>query len=440
IMAFVHCGSEECVKSEQLDLFTIAPTQTSIEKSLYVEIPLLSALSESAPIEFYIVGNGEDYLDLNNTLLYIVCKIIKADGSTIAHGAKVGLINYPVVSIFSQVDITVGDCLISQSNHCYPYRAYIESILNYSRETLDTQFSTGLVYRDTPGEHEDFDLDGDNEGFKKRNVFTAFSRKVELMGRLHAGLFFQEKLMLNGVDVKIKLIRNKDEFCLLSGDADERYKLKIISTLLFVKKVKVSPRVRLSHAEALLMANTKYPIDRVGMKVLSIAAGSCVCNQENLFLGQLPKLIVIGFVDNDSFSGVYHKNPFNFKHYNINFVALYMDGEQVPVKPLQPDFQTGNAIREYCNLIQAAGKHLKYRLLVINRENFCKGYTLFRFDLTPDQECSDHYSLIKTGKLRAEIRFAEPLPSMVNMILYAVFDNVIEINQRRNILFDYIIV
>lgn len=52
------------------------------------------------------------------------------------------------------------------------------------------------------------------------------------------------------------------------------------------------------------------------MKVFSIVAGSLVSNQENLFLRQLSKLLVIGFEDNDSF----------------NFVAWYLNGEQVPAK------------------------------------------------------------------------------------------------------------
>ncbi|KYO39820.1 hypothetical protein Y1Q_0006698 [Alligator mississippiensis] len=110
---------------------------------------------------------------------------------------------------------------------------------------------------------------------------------------------------------------------------------------------------------ALLMANAKYPVDCMGMKVFSIPAGSRVSNQENLFLGQLPKLIVIGFMDNDAFSRNYAKNPFNFKHYNINFVALYIDGDQTPTKPLQPDFENGNCMREYMQLVKTAGKHTK---------------------------------------------------------------------------------
>ncbi|XP_030420927.1 uncharacterized protein F54H12.2-like [Gopherus evgoodei] len=402
-MAFVHCGSEECTKSE-LDLFQIAPTQTSIEKSIYIEVPPLSAVTESAPIDFFIAGNGIDYMDLNNTLLYLCCKIVKGDGTELAADAEVGLVNYPVASIFSQLDVTLGDRLVSQSNNCYPYRAFIESVLNYSDDTLATQFSAGLFYKDTAGQHEKTELDGENLGFVKRAKLTAQSRTVELLGHLHSDLFFQEKLLLNGVDVKIKLTRSKDAFCLM-GSAAEGFKLRIVSASLFVKKVRVAPGVRLGHAEALLAANAKYPVDR--------------------------------FVDNDAFSGSYTKNPFHFKHYDINFVALYVDGEQVPTKPLQPDFEAGRCVREYMNLVQTAGKHMKDRSLLIDREEFAQGYTLFAFDLSPDQECADHYSLIKTGNLRAEIRFGRALTVTVNMIVYGVFDNVIEINQRRNVLFDY---
>ncbi|XP_060092529.1 uncharacterized protein F54H12.2-like [Heteronotia binoei] len=430
-MAFIHSGSEECAKSE-LDLFQIAPTQTSIERCLYIEFPPLAALSESAPLDFFIAGNGDDYMDLNNTLLYLCFKIVKEDGTNLDRNARVSLVNYPIASIFSQLDVTLGDRLILQSHNTYPYRGFIEAVLNYSNDTLNIQFSAGLFYKDTAAQHVSTTLDGNNKGFVKRAALAAGSRKIDLLGQLHSDLFFQEKLLLNGVDVKIKLTRSKHTFCLMADDLNRGCKLNILSASLFVKKVRVAPGVRLGHAEVLFTANAKYPLDRMGIKVFSIPAGSRVSNQENLFLGQLPKLLVIGLVDNKSFSGAHNKNPFNLKHYDINFFALYLDGEQVPTKPLQPDFEGGNCVKEYMQLVQATGKHMKDRSLLVNCEEFAQGYMLFAFDLSPD-----HYSSIKTENLRAEVRFARVLPHTVNMIVYGVFDNVIEINHRRNVLFDY---
>ncbi|XP_066469229.1 uncharacterized protein F54H12.2-like [Tiliqua scincoides] len=312
--------------------------ETSIEGSVYVEVPPLTAVTESSSLEFFIAGNGEDYLDLNNTLLYLRCKIVKEDGGNIDRQAEVALVNYPIASIFSQLDVTLGDRLISQSNNCYPYRAFIESVLNYSEDALSSQFSAGMFYKDTPGEHDSADMDGQNQGFIKRAGLTAESRKIELMGHLHADLFFQEKLLLNGVDVKIKLTRSKDRFCMMTDDANVKYRLKLLTASLFVKKVRVAPGVRLGHAEALLTATAKYPVDRVSMKVFSLPVGSRVSNQENLFLGQLPKMVVIGLVDNDAFSGTFSKNPFNFKHYDINFFAIYLSGNNETQQTMEMNF------------------------------------------------------------------------------------------------------
>ncbi|MGH0179430.1 UNVERIFIED_CONTAM: hypothetical protein FKN15_001615 [Acipenser sinensis] len=119
------------------------------------------------------------------------------------------------------------------------------------------------------------------------------------------------------------MVRASDTFCLMS-DAAEAFKLKILEASRYIKKVKIAPEVRTGQAQALMTSNTKYPIDRVAMKVFSVPRGSRVCNQENLFLGQLPKFVVIGLTDNNAFSGFYAKNPFNFKHFAGNFIATSM--------------------------------------------------------------------------------------------------------------------
>ena len=197
-MSLLHDMSEECVKSK-LDLFTIPMTQTAIEKNTYVEVPPISAISDTAPLEFFIAGNGEDYIDLNNTLVYLRIKIRSPDGGAIADGANVGLIHYPGATIFSQVDISLGDRLISQSSNTYPYRSIIDCLMNYDKHTLETLFSARLFYKDTAGHMDVVDPADTNEGLTKRATFTNTSNVVELLTPIHSDIFFQEKLMLNGV-------------------------------------------------------------------------------------------------------------------------------------------------------------------------------------------------------------------------------------------------
>ena len=194
-MSLIHNHSEECVKTEmktELDLFTVPYTQTSIEKSTFVEIPPVSAITDTGPLEFYISSSGEDYLDLNNTYLYTRVRIVNHDGTNLANDAVMGFINYPGCTLFSQVDIMLGDRLITQSSNTYPYHGIIECLINYGKHTLDTQFSPGLFCKDTSGHMDSLAIDGDNEGLVERASHTVTSRIVELIAPVHSDLFFQD--------------------------------------------------------------------------------------------------------------------------------------------------------------------------------------------------------------------------------------------------------
>jgi hypothetical protein len=54
--------------------------------------------------------------------------------------------------------------------------------------------------------------------------------------------------------------------------------------------------------------------------------------------------------------------------------------------------------------------------LVITREEYAQGNTLFGFDLTPDMSEVGAFQLIKQGNLRVEIHFAEALTATINVI------------------------
>ena len=79
----------------------------------------------------------------------VKCKITKGNGQNLAEAEKVSVTNYPVSSLFSQVDIPLGGKVISSSTNTYPYRAYIETLLNYSKEAENTQLGVCLFYKDT---------------------------------------------------------------------------------------------------------------------------------------------------------------------------------------------------------------------------------------------------------------------------------------------------
>jgi len=147
-MAFVHPQSCECAKSE-LDLFAVPQTQTSIESGTWIEYNPISALAHGLPIEFNVLGSGQDYIDLANTQLYVKAKITRANDVDIDNTDHVSPVNLTLHSLFSEVDFKLGDTVISSTNNMYPYRAYLETLLSYGQDAKKSQLTSALYYKDT---------------------------------------------------------------------------------------------------------------------------------------------------------------------------------------------------------------------------------------------------------------------------------------------------
>jgi hypothetical protein len=77
----------------------------------------------------------------------------------------------------------------------------------------------------------------------------------------------------------------------------------------------------MGHLKALEKTSCKYPVRRVVVKVDTVPTGNMTGVNGNMFVGQLPKRFVIACVDSDALNGAIGKNPFDFKHYKINFCS-----------------------------------------------------------------------------------------------------------------------
>ena len=72
----------------------------------------------------------------------------------------------------------------------------------------------------------------------------------------------------------------------------------------------------------------------------------------------------------------------------------------------------------------------------IDREEYPNGYALYAFDLSPDLTDSESFSLARQGTVRVDMTFGEALASTVTIVSYAEFENIIEIDRNRNVVFD----
>jgi hypothetical protein len=89
------------------------------------------------------------------------------------------------------------------------------------------------------------------------------------------------------------------------------------------------------------------------------------------------------------------------------------------------------------SLFSGTGKQQKVEGTDIARSDFDGGYALYAFDLTPDMSDDGHFNLTRDGSVRIDMKFGTALAQTINVIVYAEFENVIEIDRNRAIIFDY---
>ena len=438
-MAFIHPHSCECVKSE-LDLFSVPPTQTSIEAGAWIEYNPISSLADGTPIEFTVGGSGQDYIDLASTQLYVQAQVLRANDAAIDDTNLVAPTNLFMHSLFSEVDVKLNDTLVTSTTNMYPYRAYLETLLSYGPAAKKSQLTCAMYYKDSAGQMEACDPTADpvvNAGMVRRHGLIAASRVVDMIGPLHNDLFFQDKFLPNDVTIRVRLICSKNSFCLMSGEAGAAYKVKILSCKLLVRKAKINASVFLAHAKAVELNNFRYPLRRAITKSFTIARGHLTYSQEAVISGQLPTRLVVGLVSNSAFNGAFAENPYNFKNYDLTQLKVTLDGQQSQIRPIETNFATHQYVNAYMSLFSGLNKQGRDEGTDIERTDYPSGYTLYALNLTPDLGETSHFQLTREGSLRIDLRFNTPLPVTVNVVVYCEFENVLEVDRNRSVLFDF---
>jgi hypothetical protein len=440
----------ECSKSE-LDLFEPRFVQTAVDESHVTELSSVGAITHGSTIEFVVPGS-EDYVDLSDTYIVVQCKIAKSDGSNIAAATNVGPINYLGATMWSRVDVQLGDCCVTRPHNFYAYQSYITNLLTYGQDSKNTALQMSMWHKDK-GTLDTAD-NTKNAGLATRTTLFAESAVVEICTRVHANVCDQPKCIPSNLDVRFRFTPNNDAFVLMAcGTKSEnndtvpddtaaladKAQLVIVKANLYVKKQRVSPSLRLAHE--MVMRQHKHPalihVRTMDVKMVTVQQGQPVLLSDNLNLGQLPLRIVVCMVDDRALNGSYLYNPLAFKHNNVNYLALNVDGRIVPTKPFQPTFHTkggGLYTRDYLSMFAHCGMTLCDHGNDISYDDYSKGYAIWVFDVTRDASAfSSHSSTTQSGTVRLDLKFAKALDKAVDVIVLGEFEETIEIDANRNV-------
>ena len=439
MMALLHESSAEASTSN-LSLFEVPHTQTSIQQTRYVSYYPLSDTKSGSVIEFNIDGQNNEYTDLSKTRLQVKLKVTKSNGDILLPTNNVGPVNNFIHSLFSQIEVSMNGTQVSSPTNTYAYRAYTDSLLNYTTAVKNSQLSSSLYYSDTSGHMNDPDaLAGSNAGLLERATYIAESKTLDLQCVLTSDVFNIKKLILNGVTLRVKLYRNKEAFCLISAESAPDFKIEISEAILKVCRVTVAPSITLSHAEVLKTHPAVYPFTQTDIKTISVPSGSTFVNWDNLFPGRIPRLVRVAMVNSSAFQGSYTNNPFSLDHFSYNFMAVYVNGQSLPGPGIKTKFNGtdasgGNYIDAYMSLFTSTNTLNAPLDCAIDRDEFTSGYAITSFAIDVSSLNDEHWSLSREGNTRLEIRFDQPLGEPITVLVFAQFSRVINIDLPRNVI------
>ena len=113
-----------------MQLFEKEVIQGGLNDEIILEFGPIATIQQGAPIEFQFSGGDRNYVDLNNTKFEVRVKLTDDSGGDIATGTKVGVANDTLNALFSNVDMELGDRPITESHNLYPFRSFLETVLN----------------------------------------------------------------------------------------------------------------------------------------------------------------------------------------------------------------------------------------------------------------------------------------------------------------------
>jgi hypothetical protein len=113
---------------EELSLFVTPPADNSIQSREWITFRPLNQETNASDLEFNIPSQSSAHLDFKRSVLNVKFQIVKDDRSAMGKNEFVSPANFPLHTIFSQVEVSLQQTPLSHSRINYAYKRYIGTV------------------------------------------------------------------------------------------------------------------------------------------------------------------------------------------------------------------------------------------------------------------------------------------------------------------------
>lgn len=456
-----------------LDLFDVPPVDYRYEAHRYVRFnPTLTGID---PITFHI-PQTDDFVDLSDSRLEIELRMnngatgylgIKMDdAASDANNTRNTYVETNLGhTLFKQIDLSVNGALVTPQGNNYHHQAYIETLLNYSREEGKTKlvpqgWTNDLNVWRTIARTGGTD-DTPNAGAMHTIApgMYALTQKLQqkrwytFTMRPHLPVFTSGRLLVPGVELKMDLHLNPMSQILFQTpnlDTNARKNPIItaddIKVTLILKKVTLNAKVYLD-LQRQRTAGKKivhYPVVRSDIRTFSIPTGFSRWEQDDIFLGRVPDEVCLVFMHTDVYNGSWTHHTFAYERHDIQQVSQSVNGEEYPYRPLELSTTTKNKgskdSKGYERLLTSLNMmHTNKQPMILPADwGEDKNCTIFYFNNVPGGNPNDPSvrNPRQSGNVRYTVDFEAATTYNITVLVYSSQEHDLKINYQNGVQYD----
>jgi hypothetical protein len=424
-------------------------------------------------VEFIIPKSPREFIDFEHSELCVGIQLLKPDGSPfkMARSRKtikitdgedeeivtddpynpanemVAPIDMLFHTMWRSVDVEVQHNTISSCGHNYAHKAMIDTIVGTTSNQKNAVLreSVGLF-----GDHDNFgsshpfggtkeseedEVETPNPGLRERYEWTKDGTEIEMRGPLLTDIWCQNHLLLNNVDMSIKLRPQSDEFRLMSYPKNLKVKWRFTKLQLRLRRVTMYKDVLEGINKGLTVEPAQYPHKKSDIRVYQIPKGSHQKNIDDVWQNQVPTKVIVGLVETTAYNGARDENPLWFRHCNLTSAGLYKDYEPVSHPPFDLEIHKNLYLDSLLAMWRIGSNDGKSKDIGVTKKQFKDGLTLICFDIDPTVPYNFKvWGPVRKGNMRLELKFGgEGTPAEMNLLVYAIFPGTVQLDKDRSV-------
>ena len=246
--------------------------------------------------------------------------------------------------------------LMTEQSNTYHYRAYLETLLNYSRDEGATKLAPQgwvnqlnvIAEMGATGANSDVPTGADWSGNTELRALT--SRLLSkhwhtFIIRPHLPPLKTGKLLVPNVQMDFELFLNPKTIYLMGSPNKGTLTTKKIPAIhnddikvtWLMRKVTLnaSVYVRLQKERQMLKKIVHYPVVRSEIRTFSFDGRATQWEKDNVFVGRFSDRVMVGLLHSNAFNGDLGRYPYAFQTFGVTQVRQSLNGEEYPYTTLE---------------------------------------------------------------------------------------------------------